>query len=87
MVQMEMPFKGISYLDLCQAFVQRSITGKRNYEGQFREIILNSGQWFRCWLKDHLWSSRGPPVRWSKTINAILKEGIMLNIHVKLYEI
>ena len=32
-------------------------------------------------------SSGGPPVQWSKTINAILKEGIMGNIHVKLYEI
>ena len=26
-------------------------------------------------------------VQWSKTIYAILKEGIMGNIHVKLYEI
>ena len=31
-------------------------------------------------------SSGGPPVRWSGTIYAILKEGIMENIHVKLYE-
>ena len=31
--------------------------------------------------------SGGPPVRWSGTIYAILKEGIMGNIHVKLYEI
>ena len=34
-----------------------------------------------------IWSSGGPPVRWSRTINAILKEGILGNIHVKLYEI
>ena len=34
-----------------------------------------------------IWSSGGPPVRWSGTIYAILKEGIMENIHVKLYEI
>ena len=34
-----------------------------------------------------IWSSGGPPVRWSCTICAILKEGIMGNIHVKLYEI
>ena len=33
------------------------------------------------------WSSGGPPVRWSKTIYAILKEGIMGNVPVKLYEI
>ena len=32
-------------------------------------------------------SSGGPCVQWSKTIYAILKEGIMGNIHVKLYEI
>ena len=32
-------------------------------------------------------SSGDPPVLWSETIYAILKEGIMGNIHVKLYEI
>ena len=30
-----------------------------------------------------IWSSGGPPVRWSETIYAILKEGIIGNIHVK----
>ena len=34
-----------------------------------------------------IWSSGDPPVQWSGTIYAILKEGIMENIHVKLYEI
>ena len=34
-----------------------------------------------------IWSSGGPPVRWSGTIYAMLKEGIMGNIHVKLYVI
>ena len=34
-----------------------------------------------------IWSSGGPPVQWSGTIYAILKEGIMGNIHVNLYEI
>ena len=29
-----------------------------------------------------IWSPGGPPVRWSGTIYAILKEGIMGNIHV-----
>ena len=28
-----------------------------------------------------------PPVQWNGTSNAILKEGIMRNIHVKLYDI
>ena len=32
-------------------------------------------------------SSGGPTVHWSGTIYAILKDGIMENIHVKLYEI
>ena len=32
-------------------------------------------------------SSGSPPVRWSRTIYAILIEGIMRFIHVKLYEI
>ena len=34
-----------------------------------------------------IWSSGGPPVRWSETIYAILKEGITGNIHGKLYGI
>ena len=34
-----------------------------------------------------IWSSDDPPVRWSGTIYAILKEGIMGNIPLKLYEV
>ena len=34
-----------------------------------------------------IWSSGGLPVRWSGTVYAIMKEGIMGNIHMKLYEI
>ena len=34
-----------------------------------------------------IWSFGGPHVRWSETIYAILKEGIIGNIHVQLYEI
>ena len=34
-----------------------------------------------------IWSPDGPPVQWSKTIYAILKECIMGNIHVNSYEI
>ena len=34
-----------------------------------------------------IWSSSGPPVRWSGTIFVILKKGIMENIHVKLYKL
>ena len=35
----------------------------------------------------HIWSSGGPHVWWSGTIYAILNEGIMGNIHMKLREI
>ena len=34
-----------------------------------------------------IWSSGKPPVKWSGTIYAILKEGIIGNIYFKLYEI
>ena len=34
-----------------------------------------------------IWSSGGPPVRWSRTIYATLKEGMMGDTHMKLYEI
>ena len=34
-----------------------------------------------------IWNSGDPPVQWSGTIYAILKEGIIGNIRVKLYEI
>ena len=34
-----------------------------------------------------IWSSGNPSDQWSGTIYAILKEGVMENIHVKLYEI
>ena len=34
-----------------------------------------------------IWGSGGPVVQWNDTIYAILKEGIMGNIHVKLYEL
>ena len=33
-----------------------------------------------------IWSSGDPPVQWSETIYAALKEGISGNSHVKFYE-
>ena len=50
------------------------------YEEQFCEIILNLGQEEMSYKSFLIWSSGGPPVRWSGTIYAILKEGIMGNI-------
>ena len=51
-VQEEMSFKGISYLDLLQPFclAERNHLcncGRGYLEEQFCEIILNLGQWFR----------------------------------------
>ena len=56
------------------------------YRGHYEEQFSNLGQWFRKrWhLIDLIWSSDGPPVQLSGTIYAILKEGIMGNIQVKL---
>ena len=91
--QKEMLFKGISYLKLWQPFCSAKCNslcnfGRGYYEEQFCEIILNLGQWFRrCHLGFLICSSGGPPVCWSGTIYALLKEGIMGNIHAKLYEI
>ena len=38
-------------------------------------------------FKTFIWSSGSPPVSCSRTIYALLKEGIRRNIHVKLYGI
>ena len=54
----------------------------RNYFG-FGPVVQEEMSFKICLI----WSSGGPHVRWSGTIYAILKEGIMGNIHVKLYEI
>ena len=40
----------------------------------------------RLFKSFHIWSSGGPPLQWRGTIYAILKEGIMGNIHAKLFE-
>ena len=80
-----MPFKGIAYLDIWQPFCSTECNqlcnfGRWYYEEQFYEIILNLVQWFRsrCCLKDFLSGALAALI-----IYAILKEGIMGNIHVK----
>ena len=91
MVQEEMLFKGVSYLELWQPLcsVDRNYLcnfGRRYHEEQFCEIILNLDQWFRrkCRLKVFLiWSSDSPFGQRSVTICAILVEGIMRNNSVK----
>ena len=65
--------------------------GRGYQEEQFYEIILNLDEWFkrRCLLKIFLiWSSEGPFVQQSRTICAILVEGIfMRNNSVNLFRI
>ena len=90
-----MSFKDISYVELwwpfCSAKRKHLCNFGRGYqEEQFCEITLDLDQWFRrrCLLKIfQIRSSGGPHVQWSGTIYASLKEGIMGNFHVKLYEI
>ena len=87
-----MRFKDISYLELWRPFCSAERNhlcnfGRRHHEEQFCEIILNLDQWFkRCRLKIFLiWSSGGRFVQSSRTICAILVEGIMRNNSVKLF--
>ena len=77
-------FCSVSYLELWQPLCsvgwnQLCNIGKRHHQEQSCEIILDLDQRFR--------SSDIPPVQWSGTIYAILKEGIMGNVRVKKYEI
>ena len=85
MVQEEMSFKDISYLELWRPLCsveQNHLCnfGRRLHEEQFCEIILNSNQWFRrrsCLKIFLIWSSGSHFVQPSRTICAILVEGIM----------
>ena len=86
-VQEEMSFKDISYLELWQSLCSVDWNHlcnieRRHHEEQPCEIILNLDQWFRrkCSLKVFLiWSSGSPFVQRSVTICAILVGGIKRN--------
>ena len=88
-VQAEMSFKDISYLELCSVGWNHLCNiGRRQHEEQPCEIILNLDQWFRRkWrLKVFLiWSSGSPFVQRGITICAILVNGIMRNNSMKLF--
>ena len=92
-VQKEVSFEYISNLALWWPFCSVEgghlcNFGKGHYEEQFFEIILNLNQWLRrrCLLKIfHIWSSSVPFVQRSRTICAILVEGIKRNNSVKLF--
>ena len=85
-------FKDISYLVVWRLLcsVERKHLchfGKGHYEEHFCEIILNSDQWFRrCCLKGFL-STALVALRLGRVepFCAILVEGIMGNISVKLF--
>ena len=86
-----MLFKDISHLELWQPFCSEEWNhlcnfGRGCYEEQFSINYFEFGpvvqeeRLFKIFL---IWSSGGPPVQWSRTVCAVLKEGIMGNIHVK----
>ena len=84
-----MLFKGISYLELWQPFCSAEHKHFCNFVGgeqfcfEFGSVVEEEMS-FKRFL---VWRSGDPPVKWSRTIYAILKESIMGNIHMKLYEI
>ena len=86
-------FKDISYLEILQPFCSAEQNhlfnfGRGYHEEQFCDFILNLDQWFRrrCVLKIFLfWRSGDHFVQQSRTICAILVEGIMRNNSAKLF--
>ena len=88
-----MLFKDISYQELWQPFCSVEGNhlfeiGRGYYEEQFCDIILNLDQWLRrkCCLKIFLiWSSGSTFVQGSRTICAILVEGVLRNNSVKSF--
>ena len=79
-VQEEMSFKDVSYLELLQPICSvdwgHLCNFGRRHEEQSSKIILNLDQWFRmkCRLKVFfIWSSGSPFVQLSVTIFAILE--------------
>ena len=85
-----MPFKGISYLDICQPFCSAECNylcnfGRGYYEEQFCEIILNLCRRFRsrCCLKISYLELWWPSSLVKLNHLCIYERGH----HVKLYEI
>ena len=86
-----MLFKAISYLELWRLFCSTEWNYLFNfvrghYEEQVCEFYFEFGQVVQVEMSFKrflIWSSGGPPVQWSGTIYANLKEGSMGNIHVK----
>ena len=94
MVQEEISFKDISYLELWWPFCSAERNHLCNYgrgyqEEQFCEMVLNLDQFRkRCLLKIFLiWSCGSPFVKLSGTICVLLVEGIMRNNSMNLFKI
>ena len=88
-----MSYKDNSYLELWRPFCSAGQNHLCNFDvgfqkEQFYGIIINLNQLFRrrCHLKVFFLSGALAALLFSGTICAILKEGIMRKIHVKLYE-
>ena len=92
MVQEEIAFKDVSYLELWQPISSVEWNnlcnlGKRHHKEQFCEIILNSDQLFRiCRLKIFYLELWRPFFQPSGTICASLVEGILRNNSVIHFE-
>ena len=91
-VQEVMSFKCISYLELWQPFCSAERNHFCNFDRGYQEEQFCNHYEFGSVVKMSckrflIWSFDDPPVQWSQTIYAVLKEGIIGNIHVKLYEI
>ena len=94
-IQQKMSFYYISYLELelpsCSVEQNHLCNFRRGHHGANScEVIWHLDKWYsrRClFITFLIWSSSCPLVQSSKTIYAILKEGIIGLIHVKLYEI
>ena len=92
MVQEEMLFIDISYLELWQPFCSAERNhlwnfGRRYHEEQFCELfwICTTVVQEMSFTRFLIWSSGGPHVQRSETVCAILVEGIMWNNSVKLF--
>ena len=92
-VQEEMSFKDVSYLELWQPLCTVDWNhlcnfGRRHHEEQSCDVIQNLDQWFRrkgCLKVFLIWSSDSPFVQRSLTICAIFVEGIQWNNSVNLF--
>ena len=94
-VQEEMSFKDIFYLELWRPFCSVQWNHLCNF-GRLGIKRNNSVKVFLIWSSDSrdmslkiylIWSSGGPFVQWSRTICATIVEGILRNNSLNLFRI